>query len=722
MGSPGDPVSKSIHASVGGLVWVRRRNGSWWPGRIVGLDELSKDCVVTQRPGTPVKLLGREDASIDWYSLERSKRVKAFRCGEYDKCIEKAKASAGSATKKAARYARRDDAILHALEIESAQLEKEEPDFFLRRDNSTAEDSDSAREFPSMSNSGKENKETTGEGSDSENGSDSAPELSRSGITFEEPNHISASRVQAVPGKRRTPNDSEDDGTVRRKRMRGLEDLGMGVVSKDKVQARTALEHGKQHNASPHDSNTGSCMPNGSAMKASRGCFSTFKRKRSQVANVSDILKRKNRCRPLTQVLESTTMVSVPAIVNELPSSDDSLRGISDNKVSGRDSRESGKSSSMVKNDNKSNHIGVSCENGISINASEQCPDASHANNKTKDREISSILATTDNVLCDVSLDVPFLGEDFSPVLVSCSSEIPDISFLAKQSSHGIKPENEEQTETVSNRTETIDFTISKKIEKDGSKWQLKGKRNSRQMNQNRKLESRHYVGTDDKPSTCLGLQESHLDGYPQCSDQKADSNGVDEVKLLINGSPTSQSLHPSHPSNCTVRSGYHDSSLYDVEVEANARYRPQDVPLVSLVSKWNGKAIVGHPLTVDVLNGDLQSNELNVAEDDLSNESNVAEVNHVAKRKKVRRRRLTLQSRRSSSKSRRRNGLSSTKTRRLSALTSHKLGATNQKLVKDKLKAPVIACVPLKLVFSRINEAVNGSARQTHRATPGNS
>lgn len=65
MGSPDEPMNgKAIDASVGGLVWVRRRNGSWWPGRIVGLDELSESCLVSPRAGTPVKLLGREDASM----------------------------------------------------------------------------------------------------------------------------------------------------------------------------------------------------------------------------------------------------------------------------------------------------------------------------------------------------------------------------------------------------------------------------------------------------------------------------------------------------------------------------------------------------------------------------------------------------------------------------------------------------------------------------------
>lgn len=64
MGSSSETSNKSIDASVGGLVWVRRRNGSWWPGRIMGLDELPDSSAVSPRSGTPVKLLGRDDASV----------------------------------------------------------------------------------------------------------------------------------------------------------------------------------------------------------------------------------------------------------------------------------------------------------------------------------------------------------------------------------------------------------------------------------------------------------------------------------------------------------------------------------------------------------------------------------------------------------------------------------------------------------------------------------
>ena len=60
----GSTESGAAEFSVGSIVWVRRRNGSWWPGKIVGPEELSASHLTSPRSGTPVKLLGREDASV----------------------------------------------------------------------------------------------------------------------------------------------------------------------------------------------------------------------------------------------------------------------------------------------------------------------------------------------------------------------------------------------------------------------------------------------------------------------------------------------------------------------------------------------------------------------------------------------------------------------------------------------------------------------------------
>ncbi|KAJ6422459.1 hypothetical protein OIU84_027424 [Salix udensis] len=61
----------------------------------------------------------------DWYNLEKSKRVKAFRCAEFSDCIERAESALGMPIKKREKYARREDAILHALELEKKLMRKQ---------------------------------------------------------------------------------------------------------------------------------------------------------------------------------------------------------------------------------------------------------------------------------------------------------------------------------------------------------------------------------------------------------------------------------------------------------------------------------------------------------------------------------------------------------------------------------------------------------------------
>uniref|UniRef100_F6HY39 PWWP domain-containing protein n=1 Tax=Vitis vinifera TaxID=29760 RepID=F6HY39_VITVI len=752
MGSSGEPNTKAIDPSVGGLVWVRRRNGSWWPGRIMGLDELSESCLVSPRSGTPVKLLGREDASVDWYNLEKSKRVKAFRCGEYDECIEKAKASAANSNKKAVKYARREDAILHALEIENARESKDRLD--VCSDNSGAEEHGSwARESPAMFDPDKENDDMADEGR-----------------------------------RRRTPNDSEDDGTEGAKRMKGLEDLGLGVVSTRKVQAGGVLELVQQDSVALCDN--GNCTPGGSPVNGSKGYFTSLKRKRTQVANVQEFLKRKNRRRPLTKVLESTAMVSVPVMCDQLASSSGSpLRGVSDGKVSGLESNESKRSFSMVINNN-SDSTGVSYENGASLNASEHASDVSHIPYKLKENEISSMSGLHENDSSDRLFDVPFVGEEkhsagFSPIFVSCSSGKPQVGGLGRQSSQSSQAEtvslrNEGLNESGSTSSEAVHTSnCNQRIEKGTSKWQLKGKRNSRHINKNRKQNLRKSVDMDDESDAYLAGIE-HQDGFSLGSDQKVDCNPVggsvisdsctlqgkskpviddqesghrnwsrhishrephlrgptSEVKRLPDCSLTPQRSLPYRHSRFTVnpryqmpdlpfRNFYSNSCLYDVNLEVKANYRPQHVPLVSLMSKLNGKAIVGHPLTVEVLD-DLSDLLLSDSEYDPTtmSVSEGDEMGYAVKRNSETRRlptkHSTLQLRVSPSKSpkMKKGGLLSKKIRKLSSLTgSHKKRDEERKPVVDKLKGPAIACIPLKLVFSRLNEAVNSSARPAHHA-----
>ncbi|XP_048432973.1 uncharacterized protein At1g51745 isoform X3 [Pyrus x bretschneideri] len=560
--------------------------------------------------------------------------------------------------------------------------------------NSGGDNGCSARELPAMSHSSEENEDMVDDGR-----------------------------------RRRTPNDSEDDGTEGVKRMRGLEDLGMGVLSKRSVQTGGLLEQVQQDGASLLDSNARNGMPNGSPVNGSKGT-SSLKRKRSQVANVNELSKRKNRSRPLTKVLESTAMVSIPAMPDQLPSSCDlPLRGLSNCRVSGLESNES-------KGSLSADHTGISCENG---NAPELASGASVINDKLKDSEIPSVSGIVENDSSDDKLfDVPFVGEEKdpsgSPILTACSSGKPQIGAMGRQSSQS------RQAESVSLKNERINESgctssaalhdIGISIDEGSSKWRLKGKRNSRQTSKDRTHDSRRYMDMDDGSNTySAGIK--HSNGLSQGSYQKVNCNGISgssayngtlqpkskHVTELPDG-PTQRSL-PYRQSRFTVPARYQtadstarnscsDGSLYDVNLEVKSNYRPQHVPLVSLMSKLNGKAIVGHPLTVEVLG-------------DGSSDWEVGKTGYAVKPKKeigrIPAKGLAVQQRNSPSRSpkTKKSGLQPKKIRKLSSLTGHKQSEERKPLV-PKPKGPVIACIPLKVVFSRINEAVNGLARPSHR------
>ncbi|XP_043705760.1 uncharacterized protein At1g51745-like isoform X2 [Telopea speciosissima] len=833
--------TKAIDASVGGLVWVRRRNGSWWPGRIMGLDELPESCLVSPRSGTPVKLLGREDASVDWYNLEKSKRVKAFRCGEYDECIEKAKASAANLGKKVVKYARREDAILHALELESACKGNTHQEFYFQKDESAGVEHDNwVGKSQKMFDLGNENEFVAGNVSAIEGSS--TQELSQSGLSFEDPNRVGSPKLHSMQKKKRkTPNDSEDDETEKTKRMRGLEDLGMGVVSKGNsniCHTDPSPEQVHLDGASLSESNIVNSFSNGSPVNSSRDYCPSLRKRRSQVANVYESLKKKNRRRPLIKVLESTAMVAVPVVCDQGASpGGSSLQELTDSKVSALESTESKKTSVSAVFNNNSDSTVVSCEKETSVNASDHTCDAGvdafpfHC--EMRDNEFSSASEFPDNNCSDSLFDVPFVREEkhtggFSP-LIACSS---------RKLQSGTEGLDESGSTCVAAHANNV----CQRIEKGTSKWKLKGKRNSRNLSKkmNKHLDSRRPRDADDRPDgylvgiqhmdECSQLAKSRLvpeglgdrshhnhlsyeishremqigqsSSYLDSSKYRRHKLGGKDVSILtIDGekgqylshekslvgksmthmrskeplltrrmpvSPlTTQRLLPQFHSHFTPYSRYQiadapirnvsgGSSLYDVKLDVRASYRGQHVPLVSLMSKLNGKAIVGHPITVEVLDEgycdllvgnidccpessscelyDAQRENILDRSTDVPNKSllldgdegtggalQVLTSNAVQSHVEYPRnpvKHLTGQHSLSPKKypKARKGGILSKKTRRLSSFAVTQPGEDNRKPVVEKLGGPVIACVPLKVVFSRINEAVNSSSRSAHR------
>ena len=309
----------------------------------------------------------------------------------------------------------------------------------------------------------------------------------------------------------------------------------------------------------------------------------------------------------------------------------------------------------------------------------------------------------------------------------------------------------------------TADFNIvCHRTEKGSSKWQSKGKRNSRHTSKNRKEVSRKYVDIDDESNAYLaGIENS--DGFSQGAGQKVDGNiigapsasynctsqgrckpvaegqldgfrdlskhlrGTAEVKLLPDGSLTPQRSLPFRQSRFTVNSKYQmadlpgrdycsDASLFDVKLEVKSSYRPQHVPLVSLVSKLNGKAFIGHPLTVEVLDDGRCDTLFSGIQCDSEDGDPYCVVRPNSVTRRIPSKKL---SRYCKSSKMKKSGLLNKKIRRLSSLTGHRQSEELRKPMVDKVKGPVISCIPLKVVFSRINEAVSGQARPTHRALP---
>ncbi|KAL1152286.1 hypothetical protein V6Z11_A09G097400 [Gossypium hirsutum] len=616
---------------------------------------------------------------MDCCDIQKPKRVKACHSGDYDECIEKATAAATNSSKKAVKYAQRKYAILHALEIKSENLVEDH--------------CSSARESLTGSYSGKENEDLTDEMSESEDDSDSALELSSPFISFEEPNHINGTKMHSMLVKKtNTPNDSKDDGAERIKRMRGLEDLGMGVESKRKAEAPGLLELVQQDNASLYGSNNGHCLSNGDHS-------SLIKRKRSQLANVHKFSKRKYHWRPLTKVLASTALVSVPVVSGEVPSSSGlCLMGLSDKKFPGMDFNESGESVYAVINNNNtinnSDNTGISCENCVS-NTFEHVADVSQISNTTKDDEIFGIPGILGQLF-----DVPFVEDkpsaDFSPIVVSCPSAIPEVGDL------GRRAKIEGHNESGFTRLVAIDTnSTSQRMGEGATDWQLKGKRKMRQISKFHKRGLRKYLHMDDESKHSYGFSrgsdqkvEEQLDGFQDCKSMSQEPRvrgPIVEAKILPGRSMTPR------------------------RIEVKANYWPQHVQLASLVSKVNGKALIGHPLTVEVSSDDCYYG-------DLTHEvaMECTEVGHLVKQNPgglISTKHMKMESRFPSHKSAKvkKTGLSSKKTRKLISLNCPKPGVDDWKLVTKKFKGHEIACIAVKLAFSRINEALNNSNTPRH-------
>ncbi|XP_068650721.1 uncharacterized protein At1g51745-like isoform X2 [Aristolochia californica] len=745
--SEGLPEGAEVDCSAGTIVWVRRRNGSWWPGRILGPDELSASHLMSPRSGTPVKLLGREDASVDWYNLEKSKRVKAFRCGEFDDCIERAESSQGVPIKKREKYARREDAILHALELEKQQLEKKQKKFGITSDQLT--------EKVGLPENLLDNSDATDPRKYVIHRSN--PHSKRSDSSLEEEGLDNSLYVEK--GKHMRQGSWEDDNSEAVPRMRGLQDFGLRIApSRRKIS--TPLDNSHEHILTNHVNSGKNSM--------------AIKRKRSQGGPTEELLiKRRDRRRPLVQVLQSSA--KLPSC-KSLPSNGDAV------SMSTQGERE------------QMQLAGPVIEEEACSGSSEEESDSSQRDYLYPDMEDETTLLSDPHPL---TAEGP--TDSGRSMEKKQTNELEDLD----DSSYGSQLQSHEQTAGIS-------------ANMGGSKWQLKGKRNIRNLTK-RSMEvndSTHPVFFAEKcnGSTHGAIRESkeNMVVTPRISHRASGqgfygrgdglSYGYDEGVLIENDlvqAPMEYS-NRRYPfmfksSNRERRRRNHDltdsdedcqasfrgywedsdegfnpvyvghlgngmdSMLVDVDLKVQASYQGERVPLVSLMSRLNGKAIVGHPVQIETLpdgSTDVLLSTNDYMEEDNDGNSGLTPVWRTARRTAMHRvprpppslegeeveflqysdaetkykpyvghlnhkarfmkksyvhGHSPIADKRSPKKPLKRANLSNQKTRTLSsiAIEDPRPSNKNHGLIKSEESAPSIACVPVKLVFSRILEAV---------------
>lgn len=302
------------------------------------------------------------------------------------------------------------------------------------------------------------------------------------------------------------------------------------------------------------------------------------------------------------------------------------------------------------------------------------------------------------------------------------------------------------------------------------SKWHMKGKRN------NRNVSKRSMDLTDGKMSSDNYNDGSIRDSMYQSRGRTFKSERIYQAKeeFLYDYDDSDLIENHSHMiplSDYEVEGTSHVGRkpiLIDVDLKVQASYQGEHVPLVSLMSRLNGKAIVGHPVQIEILEDGstaqlLMANNVSLDEStaprpfwrtgrrtamqrvprsnpitstlegDYDNDDEKAllysdwemKAHHLKKhsihnhKAQLAKRSISRANRPSSVKFQKklfkRTNLSSQKIRTLSSIAIEKklggeTGDVLGSLIKPEGAAPLVTCVPVKVVFSRILEAVGRS------------
>ncbi|XP_052186662.1 uncharacterized protein At1g51745-like [Diospyros lotus] len=613
-----DKLTGVVDCSVGTIVWVRRRNGSWWPGKILGPEELSAVHLMSPRSGTPVKLLGREDASVDWYNLEKSKRVKAFRCGEFDDCIERAESSQGMPPKKREKYARREDAILHALELEKQLLEKKYGKSGYSCNGNSSKSSDAIKEEPLAS------LECSNYGNGKRVNKSHSTKLDSS---------LEDKSLNHPPYRKKVKEGSQLPGTEdiseATQRMRGLQDIGPRI-SPPRQKLSSSVTSSGSHK--PKGENYAHALPcNRCSTENTDQANSNFldkKRKAYDVLTDESLVKRRDRRRPLVQVLQSSRNLPVGNSFHhgngDVPAH---LTGESQTGVVHYARRNSGVSVLGESSDCSDDKQICSNQMAISPNHFDEskCPHPAALNeDSTSESTESTETDSSETDSSDSDADEEMLQLSVTELEPKCL-ELSGARFQYGNINIG-EPDDLVSASKMSYSHDPVSSDMGV------SKWKLKGKRNNRGLAK-RSIDPRGRVssgsmyginhedrdidGCDELIIKSLTTRRRAFDNRGCLLTSKATSKDLDDMTLnmidwgelawtdqpLPRGYWEDSSHYLDHPVvGHQSFGGRMKSMLIDVDLKVQSSYQREHVPMISLMSKLNGQAIVGHPLQVEAL------------------------------------------------------------------------------------------------------------------------
>ncbi|XP_015878571.1 uncharacterized protein At1g51745 isoform X2 [Ziziphus jujuba] len=575
----GSTESGTADFSVGSIVWVRRRNGSWWPGKIVGPEELSASHLTSPRSGTPVKLLGREDASVDWYNLEKSKRVKAFRCGEFDDCIERAESSQGMPIKKREKYARREDAILHALELEK-QLMKKQGKLGI------ASDRVNSKSYGAV----KRGLVTASESLGNDNvklGNSKQTQFAKR-VDVSHKNESLDSPLLSQKSKEGNQLSGEEDHSEAIPRMRGLQDFGLRIAPSKRRLSSSVASNGSRK---PTVETSAQALYDGLEMGSASPVNG---------AEQMGVICRAKRSRCVYLPAESSESLDYKAITQNDIDLTSSQMGVNlhpdsliEDAISGSTEDESDTS---------------------------ETDSSDESDSSDTERDMADEMAVLSDAAVPTDPEMSSFGRYEAQELGSMGSDEPDESVLSGDISHPYNQDLVSANEAV-------------------SKWQLKGKRNTRNLTK-RPVDG--YLEEKASPfifkdfrTEIVGLENGYSTSRSGFSGRSSigcnmmdwdDWRWDDQLALKGYWDMNRDRFDPLYDGR---RGGRSRSMLIDVDLKVQASYQKEPVPIVSLMSKLNGKAIIGHPIQIEALedgsSGDLLPTIDDFGNDGIDNDGNTA-------------------------------------------------------------------------------------------------